>query len=316
MNSQFFIDNIKRFRNNTKNYIEKGSRNTVWLSELYCFIKHGCSPDDYFRYEFYKKSDYERSRFITYRRSQRLIKKYNDPEFIKYFQEKRLFNEKFGDFLSREWIDCSKVTQEDFESFIHYCNGSVLMKPLMGGQGKGIYKLSESDLDTFALENNRDYLAEQIIVQHPKMASLNDSSVNSVRVLTFKGQVIACALRIGGKGAIVDNLHSNGVCAHLDLKTGIIDSLCINNKLEKFLYHPGSHLQLVGFQVPYWDKIIQTAKSAAMVVPQVQYIGWDIAVTETGTALIEGNHDPGHDVVQMIAQTGLYKEIRKLELQH
>lgn len=312
MNSQFFIDNIRRFSNNTKHHIEKGSRNIVWFDELYCFIRHGCSPDDYFRYEFYKKSDYERDRFITYRRSQRLIKQYNNPGFIKYFQEKRLFNEKFAGFLNRDWIDCSKASREEFENFIH-CHGCVLMKPLWGGQGKGIYKLSESDLKTFDIENNRDFLAEQIIVQHPKMASLNSSSVNSVRVLTFKGQVIACALRIGGHGSIVDNLHSNGVCAHLDLKTGIIDSLCINNRLEKFLFHPGSHLQLVGFQVPNWEKVIQTAKAAALVVPQVQYVGWDIAVTETGTALIEGNHDPGHDVVQMIAQTGLYTDIRKLE---
>ena len=196
--------------------------------------------------------------------------------------------------------------------FVHR-HREVLMKPLDGGQGKGIFKLTESELATFDYDNNRHFLCEQIIQQHSKMTSLNSSSVNSVRVLTFKGQVVACALRIGGDGAIVDNLHSNGVCAHLDLKTGIIDNLCINNRLEKFLYHPGSNMQLVGFQVPNWDKVIQTAKAAAMVVPQVQYVGWDIAVTELGTALIEGNHDPGHDVVQMIAQTGLYRVIKKLE---
>lgn len=312
MNTQFLVDNIKRFSDNTKNHIEKENRSIAWLSELYCFFRHGCSPDDYFRYEFYKKSDYERSRFITYRRSQRLIKQYNNPEFTKFFQEKQLFNTKFNEFLGREWIDCSKASGDDFASFVHR-HGCILMKPLRGGQGKGIFKLSDKDIRTFELERHKDFLAEQIIVQHPKMALLNSSSVNTIRVLTFKGKVIACALRIGGEGAIVDNLHSNGVCAHLDVKKGIIDNLCINNKLEKFLYHPGSHIQLVGFQVPNWDKVIQTAKAAARVVPEVQYIGWDIAVTENGTALIEGNHDPGHDVVQMIAQTGLYRDIQKLE---
>ena len=312
MNTQFLVDNIKRFSDNTKNHIEKGSRSIAWLSELYCFLRHGCSPDDYFRYEFYKKSDYERSRFITYRRSQRLIKQYNNPEFTKYFQEKQLFNKKFNEFLGREWIDCGKVSGDEFARFVHR-HGYILMKPFGGGQGKGIFKLSDKDIRTFEFEHHKDFLAEQIIVQHPKMAMLNRSSVNTVRVLTFKGKVIACALRIGGEGAIVDNLHSNGVCAHLDVKTGIIDSLCINNKLEKFLYHPGSHLQLVGFQVPNWDKVIHTAKAAARVVPEVQYVGWDIAVTENGTALIEGNHDPGHDVVQMIAQTGLYRDIQRIE---
>lgn len=312
MNTQFIKGNISRFNSNTRKFIHGGLKNCAWIDEVYCFIRHGCSPDDYFRYEFYKKSDYERSRFITYRRSQRLIKQYNDPQYIKYFKEKQLFNEKFSDFLGREWLDCNKASWEEFVEFVHR-HKEVLMKPLDGGQGKGIYKLTESELTTIDYNTNRHFLCEQIIQQHSIMSSLNNSSVNSVRVLTFKGQVIACALRIGGTGAIVDNLHSNGVCAHLDLKTGIIDNLCINNQLEKFLYHPGSHLQLVGFRIPNWDKVIETAKAAAMVVPQVQYVGWDIAVTETGTALIEGNHDPGHDVVQMIAQTGLYNVIRNLE---
>lgn len=42
------------------------------------------------------------------------------------------------------------------------------------------------------------------------MISLNPTSVNTVRVLTFHGKVIAAALRIGGTGTIIDNLHSNG----------------------------------------------------------------------------------------------------------
>ena len=34
-------------------------------------------------------------------------------------------------------------------------------------------------------------------------------------------------------------------------------------------------------------------------VPQVGYVGWDIAVTENGPLIIEGNHFPGHDILQM-----------------
>ena len=142
------------------------------------------------------------------------------------------------------------------------------------------------------------------------MDRLNPSSVNTVRVLTFKGEIIACALRIGNNNSIVDNLNSGGLCAHLDKNTGIIDSPCINKKLEKFSFHPDTHVQLVGVQVPNWDKVLETVKSAAKIIPQVQYVGWDIAVTETGTALIEGNHDPGHSTVQMVSQTGLYNYIR------
>ena len=142
------------------------------------------------------------------------------------------------------------------------------------------------------------------------MASLNPSSVNTIRVLTFKGEVIACALRIGGDDAVVDNLHSNGVCAHLDRNEGVIDALCIDNKLNKYLKHPRTGKLLVGFQVPNWEILIARVKEAATVVPEVEYIGWDVAVLDDDVAIIEGNHDPGHDVVQMIAQTGLWEKIK------
>ena len=45
-------------------------------------FRFGCSPDDYFRYEFYRKSNFEKNKFITYRTSKRIIKKYNDPEKV------------------------------------------------------------------------------------------------------------------------------------------------------------------------------------------------------------------------------------------
>ena len=304
---------MQRFNSNAQKFSVRGIR--IYLSEIYCFIRYGCSPDDYFRYQFYRKSSYERNKFITYRRSQRIINQYNDKSYIKCFGDKALFNTTFREYIAREWIDVKKCSPDEFRNFV-ITHDEVLMKPTKGGQGKGIFKLTASGLLDFEIEEHRDFIAEEVIKQHSQLAKLNPTSVNTVRVLTFKGKVIACALRIGGKGAVVDNLHSNGVCAHLNIETGMIDSACINNQLEYFLVHPDTGVQLVGYRVPRWDDVIATAETAATVVPQVQYVGWDIAVTEDGTALIEGNHDPGHDVVQMIAQTGLYKEIRNLEKKH
>ena len=38
---------------------------------------------------------------------------------------------------------------------------------------------------------------------------------------------------------------------------------------------------------------------AAHVIPQVGYVGWDVAVGENGPQLIEGNPFPDHDLLQM-----------------
>ena len=40
-------------------------------------------------------------------------------------------------------------------------------------------------------------------------------------------------------------------------------------------------------------------KAAAKKVPQVRYIGWDVAMTVNGPTLVEGNQFPGHDIYQV-----------------
>ena len=83
-------------------------------------------------------------------------------------------------------------------------------------------------------------------------------------------------------------------------------------KFNKYIYHPTTHEKLVGFEIPLWDLAKKEVIKASQLLAEVQYIGWDVAILENSIALIEGNHDPGHDVVQMIAQTGLYRDILRI----
>lgn len=273
-------------------------------------IFFGCSPDDYFRYEFYRKSKYEKDKFITYRRSKNIIKRFNDPDKIGVLENKVEFNRYFRDFIKRDWIEIDTATTNELECFCKE-NNTLIVKPAKGGQGQGIFLWNKADLtsENVNLADYNGYIAEQLLIQHPVMATLNPTSVNTVRVLTFRGKIIAAALRIGGSGAIVDNLHSNGICGHIDTKTGIIDIPCIDMKFNKYIYHPGTNKKLVGFEIPLWDLLVKEVTRAAKHLPSVQYIGWDVAILENSIALIEGNHDPGHDIVQMIGQTGLYQDI-------
>ena len=47
------------------------------------------------------------------------------------------------------------------------------------------------------------------------------------------------------------------------------------------------------------DEAIAMAKKAALVFPKVGHVGWDIAITPTGPAIIEGNDFPGTDLCQL-----------------
>lgn len=303
---------IGTFNAKCNKYLPNKNKAVLFLKEAYYATRHGCSPDDFFRYEFYKKSNFERKKFITYRRSQRIMRQYNDKNAVHIFQDKIEFNKFFKDFIKRNYLDLSVATQEEFSQFVEK-HSSVIMKPTRGGQGKGIFKIKSDEIANYSVDDYRNYICEELLIQHPKMSTINPSSVNTIRVLTFKGDVIACALRSGGGGDIVDNLHSSGVCAHLDIGSGIIDAPCIDNTLKKHLYHPYTKIILPGFQVPNWDLLLEKAREAAKLIPSVQYVGWDMVILEDDIAIIEGNNDPGHDVVQMIVQEGLYEKIKALE---
>ena len=102
---------------------------------------------------------------------------------------------------------------------------------------------------------------------------------------------------MGINGSIVDNLHSGGLCAGIDLKTGIVFTPAINSKLNKFLRHPDSGEKIIGLEIPYWDELINTVKEAALLLPELKYLGWDFAILGKSVALIEANHNPAKIIV-------------------
>lgn len=65
--------------------------------------------------------------------------------------------------------------------------------------------------------------------------------------------------------------------------------------------HPITKAKLVGVQVPYWNEIKTMLIKAAQKIPQVAYVGWDVAITPDGPILIEGNTTPGYRYYQIPA---------------
>lgn len=189
------------------------------------------------------------------------------------------------------------------------------MKPKGGSGGKGIFILTEKEIS--ALSENVDdytgYIAEQVLIQHPQMASLNPTSVNTLRVMTFRGHIISCTLKIGIGNAVVDNMCSGGIYGNVNLDYGFVDSLFMDINLNRYAYHPQTHAKLLGFEIPLWGKVKETIHNAAQMIPDVQYVGWDVAVLHEDIAIIEVNKAPGHDLsAQSSMQRGLYSSIKEI----
>ena len=149
-------------------------------------------------------------------------------------------------------------------------------------------------------------LIEEVVVQCDEMNKLYPYAINTVRVITVYRydndvKIVAAYQRIGNHGYIVDNYNGGGMVVPINEKTGIIEYPAVDKLKNIYYKHPMTNTSIVGFKIPQYKKVIELAKKAAKVVEEVRYVGWDIAITDKGPVIIEGNEYPGHDIYQLPA---------------
>ena len=142
------------------------------------------------------------------------------------------------------------------------------------------------------------------------MNAITPHSVNTYRICTIlvngEAHILYYYIRMGNGKNVVDNLHQGGITCPIDIETGVTTSkgyACYGGYYT-FDKHPETGFDLVGFKVPLFEECGELAKTVAKLIPQVGYVGWDIAVTEKGPVLIEGNPFPGHDLTQLPPHVG------------
>ncbi len=268
----------------------------MWLGEFRSLRLYECSGPRFREYLVYKESER-----ISDRLNAGSAKEQTDR-----FDNKRLFNDAFRAYIRRKWLYLPESSPEDIRALLSK-NEYVFLKACVSSRGNHIDRLRCSDLDPDALYaeyHNREYLLEASIRQHPAMSELNPASVNTVRLIAARHgdrvQPVGAGLRCGGGGQFVDNFHHGGTAYPLDLGTGIVTGPGIDLDGNAVLRHPVTGHIMPGFQVPYWDKVLDMIRRAAVTVPHIGYVGWDIAITEDGPELVEGNINyPGNTVIQL-----------------
>jgi hypothetical protein len=159
-------------------------------------------------------------------------------------------------------------------------------------------------------------LAEEFVVQHPALMELSHSGLNTVRVFTqlYEGSVdfLGARLRISVNSP-VDNMAAGNLAAPIDIETGIVNGPGVYSDIikEDKTIHPLTGKAIAGFVIPNWNEVIELAKKAALLTPENRSVGWDIAITENGPELIEGNHNWCKLLWQLPVKKGLKKELEK-----
>ena len=154
------------------------------------------------------------------------------------------------------------------------------------------------------LYNKNLVLVEEVVIQCSEMNKLYPYAINTVRIITVnrydnKQLVVAAYQRTGNHGYIVDNHNGGGMVVPINEKTGVIEYPAVDKLKNIYYKHPMTNTDIVGFKVPKYKEAVKLALKASKVVKEIRYVGWDIAITDKGPVIIEGNEYPGHDIYQL-----------------
>lgn len=284
---------------------------SIFLDVVRCGFQYGAGFNDYLLCEFYNLTPEQRATYVTRSVNNTLVQMLNDRDFYHVFDNKSEFYTRFAPYIGREWLNLSTASLEDFQRFLDG-KTEVMVKPDDGTGGKGIEKLSLKDYpDTggffHQLKADKVGVVEEVLRQHPDLDRLNPSSVNTLRVVTILNDsgahIVYAHIRIGNGGRPVDNLHSGGMFAPIDMETGQVQYPGYDKDRKTYAVHPQTGVEIQGFQIPLWEESKALCIEAAALVPQMRYVGWDVAVTPNGPVLVEGNNLPGYDILQMPPHT-------------
>ncbi len=275
-------------------------RAIILADMLWSSVRHETGFQDYFDWDFHLLSRRERRTFMTHPKSNHLAQKLNAVEHRGTFADKARFNARFAEHLGREWLDLRSATADELGGFLAR-HDRVMAKVADSLGGEGIAAWSTADIpDAEAWRAERlaahQVLVEEFIAQHPGMAALNPSSVNTLRIITYRDpanrvHTLARTLKMGN-GGDVDNFSDGGMYTMLD-EQGIAHYPAFDGEGRVFSMHPLSGTSIVGFRVPLWESVEQLVERLALEVPEIPYVGWDIAITPAGAVVIEGNYNTG-----------------------
>ena len=204
----------------------------------------------------------------------------------------------------------------------------LFVKPLTGSGGRGAERwdrvgrrhwsngkltLGETALMDRFRAKGRPMIVQKRVRPHPALEPLTSGATPTVRALTMvdeqgRPELIAAVFRMSfGANRTVDNIHAGGLACWVSLADGRLgraSNLGSDARLGWTSDHPSTGARIEGRQLPFWPEVKELAIRAHTLFADRLLIGWDIAITEDGPILIEGNRGPDMDLMQRFMDIG------------
>lgn len=224
--------------------------------------------------------------------------------FPTILQPKTFFKRINGDYYIED-----KIVKDDEAIALALSVSDAIIKPsIETGQGKGVSlfngtNIEKNKISEFLDSHGKNFIVQEKIQAHPVISNLNPTSLNTIRMVTYrKGPevfVLSSTMKIGKKGEVVDNGHSGGVFC--GIKDGILGDTIYSlnpfsaSPLESIVEHTKK------ITLPNYNKLVKAAKELALQLPYSRYAGWDLSIDSNGDPiLIEVNLScPGGNIMQI-----------------
>lgn len=164
--------------------------------------------------------------------------------------------------------------------------------------GKGILVCEENtsrkEIEEFLNSTSNDIVVQEGLRQSERMAYLNSSSVNTIRIMTLlrkDGSVKICSscVRVGLEGSKVDNASSGGIVVGVS-ESGRLNKIAYGPDGRSYTTHPSSGVKFDTIEIPSYNKVKDVVIREALNTPQFRLISWDIAIDDKEEPiLIEAN---------------------------
>lgn len=318
------IGRYKMFRRNTNQ--PAGAAVTEFME--YCFYRvlYGSGFPSILSYDFigfrYLMAQRIWKTMFERESNARLLALINDEEQLPVLRNKHRLLGRMDD-LGRRFLYIPDHTEDRAYRFFREAGTCrYILKPDSEAFGRGISFLYVEE-DTFTIEGTeeryqgrdgfhvlydrlkqKNILAEEYIKQHEEMNNLFSNCVNTLRIHTVflpsgHAETAGFSSMICGWG---NSRHSNEV---KNIRIGINPDGTLfpcgflqtcdaygYKHISQATRHPDTGILFEKFRIPYWKEALKLAESTAEKVPELTYIGWDIAISEAGPVIVEGNGMP------------------------
>lgn len=210
----------------------------------------------------------------------------------------------------------------EFVDWLKEYAAPVFSKPNDGCQGKSCYRVEwrQEDASLYlngerkvvqeAMRAMAGHIVEPLIVQHRDMRKYSPNCANPMRIRTIcaDGEIryVSIYICIAPADSYFSNVVSCGAAVGLNesgrcITDGFIEMPGSEGRCQTL---PGTDIRFENIIIPGVKEAIELAKDAHRTTPQIFAMGWDVAMTDDGPIIIEGNPRFGTCTYQAVSGIG------------